>query len=72
MLFVMEVTRCGVLAVSVQSFLAYRFKTKSRKRRLKYHFQRFSVLHNFDDVLRKRYLKCQPFLAEAWPSCSGV
>ena len=32
----------------------------------------FSVLRNFDDVLRIRYLKCQPFLAEAWPSCSGV
>ena len=30
--FVMEVMRCGVLAVSVQSFLAYRLKTKSRKR----------------------------------------
>ena len=30
--FVMEATRCGVLAVSVQSFLAYRLKTKSRKR----------------------------------------
>ena len=27
MFFVMEVTRCGVLAISVQSFLAYRFKT---------------------------------------------
>ena len=32
MFFVMEVTRYGVLAVSVRSFLAYRFKTKSRKR----------------------------------------
>ena len=30
--FVLEVTRCGVLAVSVQSLSAYRFKTKSRKR----------------------------------------
>ena len=29
--FVMEVTRCGALAVSVQSLMAYRFKTKSRK-----------------------------------------
>ena len=29
--FVMEVTRCGSLAVSVQSLMAYRFKTKSRK-----------------------------------------
>ena len=30
------------------------------------------VLRNFDDVLRIRYLQCQPFLAEAWSSCSGV
>ena len=30
--FVLEVTRCGVLAISVQSLLAYSFKTKSRKR----------------------------------------
>ena len=29
--FVMEVMRCGALAVSIQSLLAYRFKTKSRK-----------------------------------------
>ena len=29
--FVMEVTCCGALAVSVQSLMAYRFKTKSRK-----------------------------------------
>ena len=29
--FVMEVTRCGALAVSVQSLMAYRFKIKSRK-----------------------------------------
>ena len=72
MFFVMKVTRCGVLAVSVQSFLAYRFKTKSRKRLLKYHFRRFSVLRNFDDVVRIRYLKCQPFFAEAWPSYRGV
>ena len=70
--FVMKVTRCGALAVSVQSLVAYRFKTKSRKNSLKYHFGRFSILRNFDNVLRIRYLKCQPFLAEARPSCSGV
>ena len=35
---------------------------------LKYHFRCFSVLHNFDDVLCLRYLKCQPVLAEAWPT----
>ena len=29
--FIMEVTRCGALAVSVHSLMAYRFKTKSRK-----------------------------------------
>ena len=28
--FVNEVTRCGALTVSVQSLMAYRFKTKSR------------------------------------------
>ena len=28
--FVKEVTRCGALTVSVQSLMAYRFKTKSR------------------------------------------
>ena len=71
-IFVMEVTCCGVLAVSIQSLMAYCFKTKSRKRWLKYHFRHFAVLRNFDDVLRIRYLKCQLFLAEAWPSCSGV
>ena len=39
----------------------------------------FSVLRNFDDVLRLRDLKCQPFLAGAWPTrvefsslCLGV
>ena len=29
--FVMEVMHCGALAVSIQSLMAYRFKTKSRK-----------------------------------------
>ena len=30
-----------------------------------------SVLRIFDDVLRIRYLNCQLFLAEAWPTWSG-
>ena len=31
----------------------------------------FSVLRNFDDVLRICCLNYQPFLAEAWPTWSG-
>ena len=39
----------------------------------------FFILRNFDDVLHLRDLKCQPFLAGAWPTsvefsspCLGV
>ena len=41
MFFVMEVTRCGVLAVSVQSSLAYRFKDKIEKTLIEVSFPAF-------------------------------
>ena len=59
--FVREVTRCGVLASSVQSLMVYHFKTKSRKRWLNFRFRRFPVIRNFDDVLRIRYLNVSRF-----------
>ena len=63
----MEVTRCGALAVSVQSL-----QDKIEKTLIEVSFPAFFSLRNFDDVLSIRYLKCQPFLTEAWSSCNGV
>ena len=52
---VVEVTCCGVLVVGIQSFLSAGV------------FQ-FSIILTID-ILRIRYLNCQPFLAELWPTC---
>ena len=48
------------------------FQAKIEKTLIEYHFWHFSVLSNFDEVLGTRHLKCQLFLAEAWPTWSGV
>ena len=69
----MEVTHFGVLAISIQPFLFYHFKPQFVKTLIEVSLPvLFSVLRNFDDVLHIRYLNCQPFLVEAWPTWSGV
>ena len=45
---------------------------KIEKTLIEVSFPAFFSHRNFDDVLSIRYLKCQPFLTEAWSSCSGV
>ena len=50
------------------SELWLQLQDKIEKTLIEVSFPAFSVLRNFDDVLRICYLKCQPFLAEAWPS----
>ena len=67
MFFVVKVMRCGVLIVSVQSFLTTICKLKFDKTLIEVSLPVVSVLRNFDDGLRLRYLNRQPFLAEAWP-----
>ena len=64
----MEVTRCGVLEPLAFNRSWLPLQDKIEKTLIEVSFPAFSVLRNFDDVLRIRYLKCQPLLAEAWPS----
>ena len=48
------------------------FQAKIEKKLLELILPVFFSSPNYDDVLHIRYLKCQPFLIEAWPSCNGV